>query len=127
MSPARLSKLETAMRIVLAYNEAFNRHDINGIMELLSDECVFEESTPAPDGSAYKGKDEIRNFLQDYLRGSPEAHFEIEEVFGMGERCIMRWKAKGEGTGEEKEYVRGVDIFRVRGGSICEKLSYVKG
>jgi hypothetical protein len=27
----------------------------------------------------------------------------------------------------EKGYVRGVDIYRIRGGSIIEKLSYVKG
>lgn len=40
----------------------------------------------------------------------------------MGDRCIMRWKYSwGDG------HVRGVDIFKVKGGFITEKLSYVKG
>ena len=42
MSPARLAKLETAMRTVLAFNEALNRHDVDGMMLLMTDDCVFE-------------------------------------------------------------------------------------
>jgi hypothetical protein len=37
MSPIRMSKLEAAMRVVLAFNEAFNRHDVPGMMQLMSD------------------------------------------------------------------------------------------
>ena len=96
-------------------------------MELLSNDCVFEEASPTPDGRVYRGKNEITNSLQGFFHESPEAHFEIEEVFSMGERCIMRWKGSGETIKGEKEYIRGVDLFRVRSGVICEKLSYVKG
>jgi hypothetical protein len=35
---------------------------------------------------------------------------------------VVRWRyAWGDG------HVRGVDVFRVRGGLVAEKLSYVKG
>jgi hypothetical protein len=43
MSPIRMSKIESGMRVVLEFNEAFNRHDVTGMMQLLSDDCVFEE------------------------------------------------------------------------------------
>ena len=123
MSPIRMSKIEGALRAVLAFNDAFNHHDVDGMMNLMTDDCIFENTDPAPDGTAYSGKEVVTQFWQDFFRESPRAHIEIEEAFGLGNnRCVMRWKytwADG--------HVRGVDIFKVRDGLICEKLSYVKG
>jgi predicted SnoaL-like aldol condensation-catalyzing enzyme len=127
MSPARLSKLESAIRVVLAFNEAFNRQDVAGMMQLMSDDCIFENTDPAPDGVVYSGKEAVTQFWRGFFNESPKAHIEIEEIFGLGERCIMRWRYDWLDAAGEKGHVRGVDIFRVRNGSICEKLSYVKG
>jgi predicted SnoaL-like aldol condensation-catalyzing enzyme len=122
MSPIRMEKIESSMRVVLKFNEAFNRHDVSGMMQLMSDDCVFENTDPAPDGTVYSGKEGVTRFWQDFFRESPQAHIDIEEIFGMGYHCIMRWKYSwGEG------HVRGVDIFKVVDGLISEKLSYVKG
>jgi ketosteroid isomerase-like protein len=90
-----MSKIESGVRLVLDFNAAFNRHDVAGMMALMSDDCVFENTAPAPDG--------------------------------LGERCIMRWKYSWVDPEGKAGHVRGVDIFRVRDGSIREKLSYVKG
>lgn len=127
MSPARLAKLETAMRTVLAFNEAFNRHDVDGMMQLMTDDCVFENTAPAPDGTRVVGKEAVAGFWREFFDASPQAHIDIEEIFGLGERCIMRWKCTWVDETEGSEHVRGVDVFRVRGGLILEKLSYVKG
>jgi predicted SnoaL-like aldol condensation-catalyzing enzyme len=122
MSPIRMAKIESAIRLVLKFNEAFNRHDVSGMRQLMSEDCVFENTAPAPDGTLYSGKETVTRFWQDFFRESPRAHIDIEEIFGMGNRCIMRWKYSwGEGR------VRGVDIFKVEESLITEKLSYVKG
>ena len=122
MSPIRMAKIETAIRLVLQFNDAFNRHDVSGMMQLMSEDCVFENTDPAPDGTLYSGKEAVTRFWQDFFRESPQAHIDIEEIFGMGNRCIMRWRYS---WGED--HVRGVDIFKVEEGLITEKLSYVKG
>ncbi len=127
MSPVRMSRIESAMRLVLAFNEAFNRHDVGGMMQLMSDDCVFENTVPAPDGEVYSGKEAVTQFWQDFFRESPQAHIEIEEIFGLDKRCIMRWRYDWTDAAGEKGHVRGVDIFKVQDGFICEKLSYVKG
>jgi ketosteroid isomerase-like protein len=122
MSPARMAKIESAIRLVLKFNEAFNRHDVAGMMQLMSEDCIFENTAPAPDGTVYLGKEAVTRFWQDFFRESPQAHIDIEEIFGFGNRCIMRWKYSwGEG------HVRGVDVFKLKDGLISEKLSYVKG
>ncbi len=122
-----MSKVEFAIRTVLDFNQAFNRHDVAEMMALMSDDCVFENTDPAPDGAVYSGKEVVTQFWQDFFRESPHAHIEIEEIFGFGERCIMRWNYSWIDLEGEKGHVRGVDIYRVRNGSIIEKLSYVKG
>jgi len=122
-----MSKIESAIRVVLEFNEAFNRHDVAGLMQLMSDDCIFENTVPAPDGAVYSGKEAVTQFWRDFFRESPHAHIEIEEILGFGERCIMRWRYNWVDMEGETGHVRGVDIFRVRNGSIREKLSYVKG
>ena len=127
MSPARMSKLESAMRVALAFNDAFNRHDVAAMMQLMSDNCVFENTTPAPDGTRYVGKQAVTQFWQDFFQASPNAHIEIEDVYGLGEHCIMRWKYNWVDATGKKGHVRGIDLFQVENGLITQKLSYVKG
>lgn len=127
MSPTRMSNLESAPRLVLEFNNAFNRHDVDGMMQLMSDDCIFENTSPSPDGTLYLGKVAITDFWQDFFQESPHAHIEIEEIFGLGDRCIMRWRYMWVDKAGRPGHVRGVDIFRVKDDVICEKLSYVKG
>lgn len=128
MSPARMLKVEAAARAVLAFNEAFNRHDVEAMMKLMSDDCVFENTAPAPDGTVYSGKEAVTQFWNEFFHESPHAHIEIEEIFGMGgNRCVMRWRYEWVEVSGKKGHVRGVDVFKVEDGLINEKLSYVKG
>lgn len=46
MSPVRMAKIESEIRTVLAFHEAFNRHDVGGMMALMSNDCLFENTTP---------------------------------------------------------------------------------
>ncbi len=127
MSPIRMEKIESAIRIVLEFNAAFNRHDVNGMMQLMSDDCIFENTHPAPDGTTYAGREAVTQFWQEFFRQSSQAHIEIEDIFGMGHHCVMRWRYEWVDQAGEKGHVRGVDIFQLKDGKISEKLSYVKG
>ena len=127
MSPARMDRVESGIRVVLEFNQAFNHHDVAGMMQLMSDDCVFENTNPTPDGAVYAGKASVTQFWQDFFRDSPQAHIEVEEIFGFGMRCIMRWRYDWVDATGTKGHVRGVDIFQVKKGVISEKLSYVKG
>jgi len=127
MSPIRMARVESGVRVVIEFIEAFNRHDIAGMMQLMSDDCVFENTAPAPDGTVYSGKEVVTQYWQDFFLASPHAYIKIEEIFGYGIRCIMRWRYDWVDAAGNKDHVRGVDLFQVKNGSICEKLSYAKG
>ena len=126
MSPVRMSQLESAIRVVIAFNAAANRHDVAGMLQLLSDDCVIETTHPAPEGTVYTGKAAIAQVWQEFFLNSPHAHSTIEEIFGLGMRCIMRWRYEWVDVAGTKGHVRGVAIFHVKNGLICEQLSYSK-
>jgi len=125
--PYKLNKLEAATRAVLAFNDALNRRDVAGMMALWHADGVFENTAPAPDGATYTGKPAVTQFWEDFFRAAPTAHFKIEELFGLGERCVARWVYTWTDPAGQSGHIRGVDVFRVRDGLILEKLSYVKG
>lgn len=127
MSPVRMSKIESAIRMVLEFNTALNNHDVTGMMALMSEDCVFENTYPAPDGTRYQGKAAVTRFWEDFFRESPNAHLEIEDIYGFGKRCIMRWRYEWVDANGVEGYVRGVDLYQVDDQGIREKLSYVKG
>ena len=127
MSPARMARIESAIRVVLDFNEAFNRQDLEGMMELTSADCILETASPAPDGKRYSGWEAVTRFWQDFFRQSPQAHIEIEEVFSAGFHCILRWKLERVDASGVKSHIRGVDIFKVQDGAICEQYIYTKG
>jgi ketosteroid isomerase-like protein len=109
------------------FNEAFGRHDVDGVMRAMTDDCVFENTFPPPDGERHVGQEAVRGFWERFFRSSPNAAFETEEIFASGDRCVVRWLYRWVGKDGTPGHIRGVDLFRVRDGKVAEKLSYVKG
>jgi len=122
--PAKDPTLEAVER----FNQAFNRHDVDAVMAAMTEDCVFENTFPPPDGERFEGQAAVRAFWEAFFLSSPGAVFEVEELFATGDRCVVRWRYRWapdvEGT---PGHIRGVDLFRVRDGKVAEKLSYVKG
>jgi ketosteroid isomerase-like protein len=108
--------------IVERFNATFNRRDVDAIMALMTDDVVFESTGPPPDGERHEGAAAVRAMWEKLFADSAHARFDAEEVVVAGDRATVRWRYDwGDG------HVRGVDVFRVRDGKVCEKFSYVKG
>ncbi|MBV9168523.1 MAG: nuclear transport factor 2 family protein [Chloroflexi bacterium] len=117
-----LDEQTTATLTAIArFNAAFDRHDVDGVMAAMTEDCVFE-GTGAPDGERCVGQAAVRAFWERFFGANPGARFEAEDQFAAGDRCVIRWRYDW-GSG----HVRGVDLFRVRDGLVAEKLAYVKG
>jgi ketosteroid isomerase-like protein len=110
-----------ALEVVQAFGVAWADHDLEAALALLSDDCLFDATGPAPDGSRHVGPDEIRRAWKGIFDDS-SSQFEAEETFSAGDRVVQRWRYSWDGG-----HVRGVDLFKVTDGKIAEKLSYVKG
>ena len=118
---------EDAIGVVRRFNEALNAGDLSGMMACLTDDTVFENTEPAPDGERFEGKAAVGAFWKAFLASSAQARIEVEELVACGERVVMRWRYAWTDTSGASGHVRGVDVYRLRRGRIAEKLSYVKG
>jgi ketosteroid isomerase-like protein len=107
--------------VVEAFGAAWADHDLDAAMALVTDDCVFDNTDPAPDGTRYVGPEAIRSAWAPIFE-DPTSRFEQEEVFSAEDRVVQLWRYTWSGG-----HVRGVDVFRVREGKVTEKFSYVKG
>ena len=113
---------ESTEATISAFNEAFGRHDVDAVIALMTDDCIFENTLPTPDGERHQGHAAVRTFWEEFFRDPPRASFETEEIVTAGDRAVVRWRFDwGDG------HIRGIDLFKVRDGKVAEKLSYVKG
>lgn len=125
MSATQDTTVET-LDTINRFNDVFNKHDVDGVMALMTDDVVFENTSPSPDGERYEGQVAVRAFWESFFASSPSAYFEAEDISAGGDRCTVRWRYTWK-NGDSSGHVRGVDVFRVRDGKVAEKLSYVKG
>ena len=117
----------TTLDTITRFNDAFNRHDVDAIMALMTDDCVFENTVPPPNGARFEGQASVRGAWEELFRSSPDAHFETEDLFAAADRCTARWIYRWTTADGRRAHVRGVDVFRVRDAKVAEKLAYVKG
>jgi uncharacterized protein (TIGR03086 family) len=110
-----------------AFSAAFGSGDVDAIMALMTDDCVFESTGPAPDGGRYEGAAAVRAGWEQLFAGTPDAAFSEEESFVSGDRAVVRWTFTWTNPDGSPGHVRGVDVMRLRDGKIAEKFSYVKG
>jgi ketosteroid isomerase-like protein len=112
--------------VVNRFNDAINRHDGAAVAALLTEDTVFENTGPVPDGTRIEGKAAVAAFWEKWFAGNADAKFEAEEVIVAGDRCTVRWIYRKMRDGKPW-HLRGIDVFTVRDGKVAAKLAYVKG
>lgn len=113
--------------LVARFSDAFAAADVDAVMSLMTDDCVFESTSPAPDGRRFEGQAAVRGVWEELLSTTAEPAFETEEMSVHRDRGTVRWRYSWREPDGSRGHVRGVDVLRFRDGKVAEKLSYVKG
>lgn len=106
------------------FNQVFLTHNPASLQELVADDCVIENTQPAPDGSRHVGKAACIQLWTGIATNSG-IYFETECIVARGDRGEIRWRLRW--GPEHGNSIRGVNLMRVRNGQIVEALGYVKG
>ncbi len=119
------SKAATAM--LQAFLDAFNAHDVDAIMSLFTEDCVFDTPRgPAPGGQHLVGKQQVRAGIQARFDGIPDIHYGDDRHWTCGDRGVSEWTIRGtQVTGETIE-VRGCDLFELTDNRISRKDAFWK-
>ena len=113
--------------VMNAFGNAFNRHDLDAIMALMTDDCVFD-SFAGPDicGTHFEGQDEVRRGFTRIWEVCPDANFGETRSFVCGDRGVSEWLFTGTTRDGERIEVNGCDVFTCRDGKIAHKDAFRK-
>lgn len=109
--------------------EAFNRHDLEAIMNFFSEDCSFDfPRGPEPHGQRFTGKAQVKEALAGRFRGIPDVHYSNDRhwISAEGDKGVSEWTLSGTTTSGKKLEVRGCDIWEFYHGKISRKDSYWK-
>jgi len=122
--------LETTMD---RYADAWNRHDIDGILALHTEDSVFENHTS---GGKAVGLAELRALLESVFSTLPDLRFENRRRHIQGDLVVVEWTARATfscpitrggssylPTGQQLVW-DGMDLIPMRAGKVTGKHVY---
>jgi steroid delta-isomerase-like uncharacterized protein len=118
------------------YNAAWNAHDVDAILEMHTDDSVFENHTT---GDLSVGRDAIGRAIRGIFTVFPDLEFETRRRYVRDDLVVQEWTARGthlgkmnrsgmevEPTGKTVEY-RGMDVIPIENGRVSRKDVYSDG
>ena len=109
--------------------DAFNRHDLDAIMEYFSDDCSFDfPRGPEYYGQRFTGKAQVREALAGRFKGIPDVHYGDDShwISANGNMGVSEWTLTGTTTSGVNLKVRGCDLWTFKNGKITKKNSFWK-
>jgi taurine dehydrogenase small subunit len=114
--------------LLIEHTDAWNSHDIDRLMSLFADDCVFEAAGgPESHGRRFVGRAQVRTAFADVFDSMPDAnwddgrHFVISDGYGVSE-----WRLTGTLLDGSRIDVFGCDFLTVRDDKIVRKSSFRK-
>jgi len=115
-------------RLLIEHTDAWNRHDLDRLMSLFADDCVFDASAGSEThGRRFEGRTQVRNAFAEVFDSVPDAnwgggrHFVISDDYGVSE-----WRLTGTLVDGSRIDVLGCDFLTVRDDKIVRKNSFRK-
>lgn len=123
-NPTKMTVTVDTLKQIL---EAFNRHDLDAIMEFFSDDCSFDMPRgPELWGQRFIGKEQVREALASRFKGIPDVHYGDDRHWVADNRGVSEWTITGTTTAGVTLNVRGCDLWEFSNGKIIRKDSYWK-
>lgn len=109
------------------FAQAFNRHDLDAIMAMMTEDCVFEASGGnSVAGERFEGQAAVRAAFADVFATYPDAHWGNARHVVNGDRGFSEWVLTGTRADGLRIEVKGCDLFTLRDGKIAVKNSFRK-
>jgi taurine dehydrogenase small subunit len=123
--PARANA--DSIELLERFADAWNRHDLDALMSMMTDDCVFEASAGSQvNGHRSEGRAAVRAAYAGVFEAFPDAHWADPRHIVAGNRGVSEWTFTGTQRDGKRVEVTGCDLFTIRNGRIAIKNSYRK-
>lgn len=110
------------------WNQAWDRHDLDGVMQLFHEDVLFDNWT----GARARGRDNLKKAWAGWFENHGGFRFTGEDTFidETEQKVLYRWQldwpSMERGFEGKHESRRGVDVLHFKDAKIIEKLTYCK-
>ena len=115
-------------KVLKKWNQAWARHDLEGVMQLFHDDVLFENWT----GGTAQGKANLRKAWIPWFENHGGFQFSEEDTFvDEAEQKVLyqwqlAWPSLESGFEGQPEIRRGVDVIHFKDDKIVKKITYSK-
>ncbi|MEK0086015.1 nuclear transport factor 2 family protein [Benzoatithermus flavus] len=107
--------------------DAFNRHDVDGIMAFFADDCVFDAAAgPEAHGMRHMGRDAVSAAFAQVWATFPDARWADTRHTIADDLGVSEWTFIGTCVDGVRIEVEGCDLFTFRNGRIVRKRAFRK-
>lgn len=118
---------DEATRLLERHAAAWNAHDVDGLLALMTPDCVFDAAAgPSAHGQRHVGHEALQKAFRAILDAFPDATWNDAVHASAGDRGYSEWTFRGTARDGRVVEARGVDILGFRDGLICRKDTFRK-
>ena len=90
------SSAANALALLERFAQAWNRHDLDALMSMMTNDCVFQASAGTEvDGQRSEGQLAVRAAYAAVFDAFPDAHWANARHFIAGDRGVSEWTFTG--------------------------------
>jgi ketosteroid isomerase-like protein len=109
------------------YGDAFNRHDVDALLSMMTKDCVFETAAgPDACGARHVGQQAVRTAFAAIFVNFPDSKWSSARHFVDGDRGLSEWTYTATRADGSRIEVNGCDVFTFVDGKIAIKNAYRK-
>jgi ketosteroid isomerase-like protein len=114
-------------QLLEAFADAWNRHDVDALMSMMTDDCIFQASAGSDVcGERHEGQIAVRAAYEAVFAQYPDARWNDPRHFVAGDRGVSEWTFAGTRPDGKRVEVDGCDLLTFRNGRIAVKNSFRK-
>lgn len=106
---------------------AFNRHDLEGVLACMTEDCVFEGAAgPEAYGARFIGHDAVGAAFAGVWKTFPDVQWANDTHFAADGLGVSQWTLVGTREDGKRIEADGVDLFTFRDGKVATKKAFRK-
>ena len=108
------------------FASAWGQGDIDGLMALMTDDCVYAASVGPEPGTTYRGKEAVRKGFAEIIEYESGGEQRTGRKWVSGDYVFSEWSYDEIGEDGTTVDIRGIDIFHIVDGKLALKDAYRK-
>lgn len=122
-----MSDDQVTWQLLETFAQAFNKHDLDGVMSHMTRDCVFLSAAgPEPEGVRFEGQEAVRAAFAKVIAEMPDVQWNDPVHIISGDRAVTEWRFTCTMPDGTKKDVDGLDVFHLCDGKIWVKSTFRK-